>query len=316
MVGSTSLILLALALAIAAPAPAGICTAVWRDPARNRDIPVRITLPAGKTKVPVVLWSPGLGGDVGGGGVWASAWADAGLAVVQMQHPGSDGAVYRAGGTPEERKARVVAGASPEQLLARVGDAGFVLTELGGRRAEGACDLTRIDTGRAAIAGHSMGAWVAQAVAGQRFNGRATLVDRRFRAAVAFSPTGDPESPIGPAAFVGVAIPFLSITGTFDGAPLSADPAQQVTALAARIAPYRSMSADGSKCLLVLGDATHMMFSGNRLTGVAGNTALHVQEVSSAASAAFLKTALAGKRPDIADSIRPALVSGDSLGCK
>ena len=304
------------ALALAATSPAAICQAVWHDPARNRDIPIRITLPAGKGKVPVVLWSPGLGGDVGGGGVWTTAWADAGLAVVQMQHPGSDGAVYRAGGTPDERRARVAAATSPGQLLARVGDAGFVLTELGTRKAQAGCDLARIDTGRAAIAGHSMGAWVAQGLAGQRFNGRATLVDRRFRAAVAFSPTGDPESPIGPAAFVGVAIPFLSITGTFDGAPLSADPAQQVSALAARIAPYRSMAADGSKCLLVLGDANHMMFSGNRLTGVAGNTALHVQEVSSRASAAFLTTALAGKRPDLTDAIGPLLVSGDSLGCK
>ncbi|MBC7506222.1 MAG: dienelactone hydrolase [Sandarakinorhabdus sp.] len=275
-----------------------------------------MTLPDGKGRVPVVLWSPGLGGDVGGGGVWAASWASAGLAVVQMQHPGSDGVVYRAGGTPEERQARVAAAASPAQLLARVGDAGFVLTELADRKGEGQCDLTRIDTSRAAIAGHSMGAWVAQGLAGQRFNGRATLVDRRFRAAVAFSPTGDPEAPIGPAAFVGVAIPFLSITGTFDGAPLSADPAQQVSALAARIAPYRSMSADGSKCLLVIGDATHMMFSGNRLGGVEGATAAHVQEVSSKASAAFLKLALAGKRPNITDAISPMLVSGDSLGCK
>lgn len=312
------MILLALALAAAAPVNGStiVCGAVWHDAERNRDIPVRITLPAAKAKVPVILWSPGLGGDVGGGGVWAAAWAASDLAVVQMQHPGSDGAVYRAGGTPEERRARVAAGSSPEQLLARVGDAGFVLTELGDRKTEGACDLTRIDVDRAAIAGHSMGAWVVQAVAGQRFNGRATLVDRRFHAAVAFSPTGNPESPIGPAAFVGVAIPFLSITGTFDGAPLSADPAQKVTALAARIAPYRSMSADGNKCLLVLGDATHMMFSGNRLTGVAGNTALHVQQVSSSASSAFLTLALAGKRPNLTDVIQPLLIAGDSLGCK
>ncbi|KAB7647597.1 alpha/beta hydrolase family protein [Polymorphobacter fuscus] len=309
--------ILALVLAVSAATPSPItCTAVWRDAARNRDVPVRITLPAGKAQAPVVLWSPGLGGDVGGGGVWAAAWARAGLAVVQMQHPGSDGAVYRAGGTPEERRARVAAGTRPDQLLARVGDTGFVLTELGRRRREGACDLARIDTDRAAIAGHSMGAWVAQAVAGQRFGGRATLVDRRFRAAVAFSPTGDPRASAGPPAFVGVGIPFLSITGTFDGAPQSADPAQQVAALAARSAPYQSMPADGSKCLLVLGDATHMMFSGNTLTAAAAMTARHVQDVSSRAATSFLVTALAGKRPDLTETVTPLLVPGDSLGCK
>ena len=335
-----------LALALSAVAPPVICSAIWHDAARNRDVPVRITLPAGTGPVPVVLWSPGLGGDVGGGSVWASAWSTAGLAVVQMQHAGSDGAVYRAGGTPEERQARIVAGSSPEQLLARVGDARFVLTALGERPRESACDLTRIATDRAAIAGHSMGAWVAQAVAGQRFDsqrlpgqrtdsqrlpgqrtdsqrlpGQRTdsqplLIDRRVRAAVAFSPTGDPEAATGAAAFGAVAIPFLSITGSFDGVPPSANPAQRAAALAARSAPHRFMPADSQKCLLVFGDASHMMFSGNPLPGDSGTTAHHVQAVSGRAAAAFLKSALAGARPNLTDAIRPLLLSSDSLDCK
>ena len=315
-----------LALALSAVAPPVICSAIWHDAARNRDVPVRITLPAGTGPVPVVLWSPGLGGDVGGGSVWASAWSTAGLAVVQMQHAGSDGAVYRAGGTPEERQARIVAGSSPEQLLARVGDARFVLTALGERPRESACDLTRIATDRAAIAGHSMGAWVAQAVAGQRFDsqrlpGQRTdsqplLIDRRVRAAVAFSPTGDPEAATGAAAFGAVAIPFLSITGSFDGVPPSANPAQRAAALAARSAPHRFMPADSQKCLLVFGDASHMMFSGNPLPGDSGTAAHHVQAVSGRASAAFLKSALAGARPNLTDAIRPVLLSSDSLDCK
>jgi pimeloyl-ACP methyl ester carboxylesterase len=253
-----------------------------------------------------------------------------------MQHAGSDGAVYRAGGTPEERQARIVAGSSPEQLLARVGDARFVLTALGERPREGACDLTRIATDRAAIAGHSMGAWVAQAVAGQRFDsqrlpgqrfdsqrlpGQRTdsqplLIDRRMRAAVAFSPTGDPEAATGAAAFGAVAIPFLSITGSFDGVPPSANPAPRAAALAARSAPHRFMPADGQKCLLVFGDASHMMFSGNPLPGDSGTTAHHVQAVSGRAAAAFLKSALAGARPNLTDAIRPLLLSSDSLDCK
>lgn len=302
---SPPLFLAALALA-AAP----VCQAVWHDTARNRDIPVRITLPAGSATVPVVLWSPGLGGDVGSGSIWVSAWSAAGLAVVQMQHHGSDDAVYRPGGTLEERRARIVAATSPDQLLARVGDAGFVLGELGARKSEAGCDLTRIDTHRAAIAGHSMGAWVAQAVAGQRFDGGPVLADDRFRAAVALSPTGAP----GTTTFAGVAIPFLSITGSSDGAPPIADPALQAAALAARSAPYRSMPADGRKCLLVIGDASHMMFAGNRLT-TANTTAQHVQDIGARASVTFLKSALGAKRLDLA-AIRKALAPGDSLDCK
>ena len=310
------LALVALALAAAPAAPPTVCAATWRDPSRSRDIPVRITLPAGKRRVPVIVYSPGLGGDVNGGGVWAAAWSGAGMAVVQMAHAGSDSAVYRGAATPDERAARVMAAATPEQLWARVADAGFVLTELDRRPSEGACDLSRIDPARAAIAGHSMGAWVAQGLAGQRFGNRPMLVDRRFKAAVAFSPTGNTETDAGQSAFYTVDIPFLSVTGTFDGAPLSADPAQRVSALAARIAPYRSMPADGSKCLLVLGDATHMMFSGNRLSGVAGATAAHVQDISARASTAFLTAALAGKPTDLAETLRGQLAAGDSLGCK
>ena len=181
---------LALALATAPIA----CDATWRDDARDRDLPVRISLPAGTERVPLVIWSPGLGGDRHSGSVWANAWAAAGFAVIQMEHPGSDAAVYRAGGTPEERQARIMAATAPDQLQARVGDVRFALSEVSRRPREGACDLTRIDTSRAAIAGHSMGAWVVQGIAGQRFGpaGVPLLRDQRFRAAIAFSPTAPP----------------------------------------------------------------------------------------------------------------------------
>lgn len=301
--------MLLVALALAAASPAAVCDAVWHDAARNRDIPVRVSLPAGKARVPVVVWSPGLGGDLAGGGVWARAWGAAGMATVQMQHHGSDAAVYRAGGTPEERRARVLAAITPEQQMARVGDARFVLSELARRPSEGACDLGRIDTGRAAIAGHSMGAWTAQGIAGQRFGGEPALRDTRFRAAIGFSPTGAP----GTDSFARVGVPFLSITGTLDGAPATAPPEMRAAAMAQRSAPFRSMPADGGKCLLVFDNAEHMMFSGNR-AGAAPVMA-HVHGVSTRATTAFLLAALAGKPVDLG-AVKPLLGAGDSLECK
>ena len=151
-----------------------------------------------------------------------------------------------------------------------------------------------------------MGAWLAQGLAGQRFNGNPVLADPRFRVAIAFSPTGAP----GSADFAGVTIPFLSVTGSLDGAPPAADPAIKAAALTARTAPYTSMPADGRKCLLVVGDATHMMFAGNTATNP---IAQHVQDIGARASATFLKAALAGQRPDLA-AIRKN--PGDRLDCK
>ena len=61
--------LLLLALTGAGP----VCDAVWRDAARGRDLPVRIRMPDGSGRVPVVLFSPGLGGNRQGGAPGAGA---------------------------------------------------------------------------------------------------------------------------------------------------------------------------------------------------------------------------------------------------
>ncbi|KPF67697.1 hypothetical protein IP88_12215, partial [alpha proteobacterium AAP81b] len=63
------------AVPVPVPPPAIVCDAVWRDGPRGRDIAVRLRLPAGTTPVPVVVWSPGLGGGTGGGAAWGTAWA-------------------------------------------------------------------------------------------------------------------------------------------------------------------------------------------------------------------------------------------------
>jgi predicted dienelactone hydrolase len=296
-----------------------VCDAVWHDGARRRDVPVRISLPAGAAKVPLVVWSPGLGGEIGSGGVWARSWRDAGLAVVQMQHPGSDGAVYRGTMDAEARRARIAAATSPEQVMARVGDARFVLSEIGRRPRAGACDLARIDTARVAIAGHSMGAWVVQAIAGQRFGPEPSLRDLRFRAAVALSPTAPP----GTDAFARIGIPFLSITGSRDGVPDKASPEQAATALAWRSAAYHSLPADGGKCLLVIGDAAHMMLAGNRPADAANAVASHAERLTSLATRAFLVAALAERPNPLAERLNPlptalppVLRPGDRLACK
>jgi predicted dienelactone hydrolase len=302
--------LVALALTTALP----VCEAVWRDAARDRKLPVRITLPAGEGPVPVVLWSPGVGGDKHSGGVWAATWVGAGLAVVQMEHPGSDAAVYRPEGTPEQKHARIVAATTPAQLQARVDDARFILSELTFRRDMPGCDLGRIDAGRAAIAGHSMGAWAVQGLAGQRFatpDGDAPLLrDQRFRAAIAFSPSAAP----GTDAFRRVGIPFLTITGTLDGATAASTPEERAKALATRTAAYPSMPADGGKCLLVFAEATHMMLAGNRPADTA--LARHVESVSLAATTAFLSAALAPEPRPIRLGVQEKLAPGDRLACK
>jgi len=233
-----------------AMAAASICDTSWRDPVRGRSLPVRIWLPEGSARAPVVIWSPGLGADVGAGGQWARAWVAAGLAVIVVQHPGSDRLAYPPGGTRPERLARARAASGPAQLIARTGDIGTALDALA--RREGGCDLARIDTDRIGIAGHSIGAWTVQSLAGQMMAGERRFLDRRPRAFLAFSGTLAEQ-----ASMDGISRPFMVISGTRDG-----NPGEDV--VAKRSAPWRSLPADGRKYLAMFADASHMMFAGNR----------------------------------------------------
>ncbi len=248
----------------------GVCVAEWRAPVAAtgalvtaagapvtaRGVPVRILMPAGAGPVPAVIWSPGYGAANTAGAVWARAWVAAGIAVISVQHPGSDNAAY-APAPPEERQARLRFATSMAHLAQRAGDIGLVLDELARRPREGACDLARIRRDRIGVAGHSLGAWTVQALAGQRMGGTQPLLDRRPRAFLALS--GSQLEPGDPAAiFGGIGRPYLLITGTRDGGPGETDPVRQ------RLAPWRGLPADGRKALALFDGATHMMFAGNR----------------------------------------------------
>jgi predicted dienelactone hydrolase len=252
-------VLLALLLGAA---PVAACDAVWRDGPRGRDVPLRIDLPAGTGKVPAVIWSPGLGGTRANASLWVAAWTAAGIAVIRLEHPGSDAAVYRGAATPEARAARVRAGAAPVQLFARIADVGFVADTMA--RGVTDCGADRIDTDRLGLAGHSMGAWVVQAMAGQRPDGdSAPLIDRRFRALIAMSTTGPADPAAAQAQFGGIGRPLLVITGSRDGVTPVMPPAIAAQQQALRTSLYTGAPADGRKALLIVDGADHMVFAGD-----------------------------------------------------
>lgn len=234
--------------ALAATSQATVCEAQWRDASRDRIVPVRIRIPAGEGKAPLILFSHGLGGNLDAGTIWAQAWAQDGFAIIHLQHAGSDSGILRTGGL---RRAM-----SGEQLRARALDVRFVLDELGRRPREGACDLRRLDVNRIGMAGHSFGAQTTLAVAGTTYPmvGRG-LADKRVRAAIAFSPQPAAQQPDA-TAFGSITMPFFSVTGTKDAVPwLTSVPAED------RQRPFRAMPP-GNKYLLVMDGADHAAFSG------------------------------------------------------
>lgn len=244
----------------------------WHDPARGRDIPVRLRWPAGAAPCALVIHSHGLGGSRAGGAAWGEAWQAAGLAVLHVQHPGSDATVWQEGGLRAARRA-----ASPGEYLARVADAHFLLDEIERRHAAGG-PWARVRLDAIGFSGHSFGARLTQALAGEqpprgaRSERVRRIAEPRLRAFVAFSPGFGERGGTDDAAlaqrFGAITRPFLAITGSDDDAMLVGDADN-----ARRRAVYRGLPA-GRKAQLVLDGADHMTFGGGTGSDVADRRAL------------------------------------------
>ena len=258
----------------AAASDAVVCSAVWHDNARNRDMPVRIRMPATGAHVPVVLFSHGLGGSVAAGTRWAADWTSAGFAVIHLQHPGSDTSVWEALPQPQ-RIAALKAAVNAQQMVARLQDVNFAVDTVIAHGKFGDCDLARLDSRRIGLAGHSMGAGTVLAAAGQRYQVGTELrsfPDRRIRAFIAFSPSAPPvaraatpgdDLTAAAMAFDHITAPLLSVTGTRDTSPI--DPS--LTPLSRQLV-FRALPK-GNAYLLVLDDADHIVLGGGNGEGAA-----------------------------------------------
>lgn len=231
------------------------------DAARDRDVPLRICLPAGEGKAPVVLFSHGLGGTRDGSRYLGAHWAARGYAVVFLQHPGSDDSVWR-GERPARRMAAMERAASGENLVLRCQDVAFVLDQLAlwNDDRENAC-AGRFDLEHVGMSGHSFGAVTTQAVAGQA----APLVGQRFvdpriDAALPMSPSSPRRGDVG-RAFAPVRVPWLLMTGTADTSPIGDQD------VASRLAVFPALPTTIDRCLLVLHEAEHSAFTDRGLPG-------------------------------------------------
>jgi len=228
------------------------------DARRNRDIPVRIYLPANEKPAPVVLFSHGLGGSRAGSKFLGEHWAARGYIVVFLQHAGSDDAVWR-DVAPKERLDALREAASLENFLLRVKDVPAVLDQLETWNASGPL-AGRMDLTKIGMSGHSFGAVTTEAVSGETFptTGK-KLNDSRIRAAVILSPS-TPKSTSAEKAFGNVTIPWLLMTGTKDVTFVGdAD-------LESRLGVYPALRG-APKYQVVLDKAEHSAFTDRALPG-------------------------------------------------
>lgn len=232
-----------------------------QDTKRNREIPVRVCLPAKKSPAAVVIFSHGLGGSREGNPYLGEHWSGRGYVVVFVQHIGSDDSVWK--DVPLlQRLVAMRRAANLENTLNRFRDIPAVIDQLTQWNADTSSPLAgRMDLKRIGMSGHSFGAVTTQGVSGQTTaRGAASFTDPRIRAALAMSPNaskngGDPSRQFG-----SVKIPWMLMTGTNDVALVGdAD-------VESRLAVFPALPA-GGKYELVLDGGEHEAFSDRDLPG-------------------------------------------------
>jgi len=278
------------------------------DDTRGRTIPVRVWLPVEGTAAPVILVSHGLGGSREGPAYLPRHWRSRGYAVVALQHPGSDEAVWR--DLPfAERLPALTAAANLPNTLARYRDVAAVLERLEAWNAEAGHPLSRrLDPGKVGMTGHSFGAVTTQGVAGQAIRGgRKPFTLAGIRAAILMSPS-PPQGGDAATAFGSVAIPWMIMTGTEDGSPIGR------TTPEARREVFRALPP-GDKYELVLDGGEHQAFGDRPLPGSTRprdpNHHRAILALSTAFWDAFLGGNAAAKAWLDSDAPRAVLAPGD-----
>lgn len=228
---------------------------IWHDAKRDRDVPVKIYYPKdGAGRLPVIIYSHGLGGSREGYEYLGVHWAGCGYISVHLQHAGSDDAVWKGKDPTEITKALTAAAMNLKNAAERPRDVSFAidrLTELDG--AAGFPLKGRLDLQRIGVSGHSFGGFTSMAIAGQDF-GSIRMGDPRVKAVIQMSaPVAKPFQ--RQYAYAKITIPVFHMTGTRDDSPIGETKASE------RRIPYELMNA-AETCLLVFKDGDHMVFSG------------------------------------------------------
>lgn len=294
-----------------APPPSLLATAT--DAEGDRELPLRIFLPAAAAPAPVIVFSHGLGGTRDTCNYLGTHWSARGYAVVFVQHPGSDDSVWRGVGLGQRMQAMQKA-ASLQNLVLRCEDVHTVLDALtvwNGDQ-DHACH-GRFDLAHTGMSGHSFGAVTTQMVAGQTAPlGGQRFLEPRIDAALPMSPSS-PRLGSAERAFAGVAVPWLLMTGTEDTAPIGDQD------VASRLAVFPALPTTIARYELVLDGAEHSAFTERGLPGDQQRRNPNHHRAILALSTAFWDAHLRGDPAARAwldgDAVRSVLEAADRWQC-
>ncbi len=247
----------------------GIVDFDWVDAVRSRQVPARLYWPQGLSskdlasgaRVPLIVFSHGMGGSRRGYSYLARAWAARGVASLHVQHVGSDSSVWA--GNPFALVQRLQQAAHESEALARGLDVRFALDRVLSN--EAGSYGAQIDRNRIVAAGHSYGANTALVAVGagvMRDGRRIEAPDPRFSAAILISsPPFYGEKQLA-SVLDNVTVPTLHVTATDDVIKIPGyySPATD------RLAIYNAI-ATPRKAIAVFQGGSHSMFTDRPGTG-------------------------------------------------
>jgi predicted dienelactone hydrolase len=266
----------------------------WTDEQRNRAVPARLYWPEpvkgtpADAKVPLVVFSHGLGGSRMGYSYLGRYWASQGFASLHVQHAGSDRSVW--GGNMFELYSKMKNATTEDSAMARAKDVSFAITQI----LQSSEFAGRIDEQAIAAAGHSYGANTALLVAGAQVKYQrkpVSLADPRVKAAIIISaPPFHGQGNMQPI-LAGVTIPTLHITGTEDVISVPGYGSRMED----RVEVFDAVGAK-AKLLAVFDGGTHNIFT-DRLDRAGPELNKSVKTATREITAAFLRTTLRGEPP-------------------
>jgi predicted dienelactone hydrolase len=236
----------------------------WVDAARNRAVPARLHWPsdiARTARVPLIVFSHGMGGSRRGYSYLARYWAARGVASLHVQHVGSDTSVWA--GNPFALVQRLQQAAHESEALARGLDIRFALDRVLSH--EAGAYAAQIDRRRIVAAGHSYGANTALVAVGagvMRDGRRIEAPDPRISAAILISsPPFYGETQLE-SVLDNVTVPTLHVTATDDVIKIPG----YYSPAADRLAIYNAI-ATPRKAIAVFQGGSHSMFTDRAATG-------------------------------------------------
>jgi serine/threonine protein kinase/dienelactone hydrolase len=235
-------------------ATGGSAELTLHDGGRNRDIPIKVYCPEHlSSSVPLIIFSPGYGGNREGYAYLGRGWATAGYIVIVPTHAGSDNSALQKNAL---RGVQDAAQAFENQTL-RTGDIHFLISSVKEIEHQIPAIKGKIDRRRIGMSGHSMGGGTALLIAGATAAPPGTqprdFRDNHVRAAVAMSPPGPGRAAFLDQSWDHIGIPVMTLSGTRDRGVGGEAPEW-------RTQPYKHMPP-GDKYQVTVNGANHLAFA-------------------------------------------------------